>query len=273
MSPSRIDGRFFGGPTPLPAAGPARFSLAGESKVEVKEASDVVALPKGGFLVVGDLSDSAGYISADGKQSRVKLDGIKNHQSGLEGAAYDPLKNKLFVASEEKREIYRYSFDAKTGSAKLEKSFKVALDGADNKGVEGLAYLRGDFSPSGRPKLIAVKEGEPKTIALFDEDGSGKPEKVKLDDALKDAAKDFSAVAVDPISGHLFITSDESALVAEVKLKKKGDEWKAELVQSLPLRDDKGDALKRVEGVTFDERGNLFVLQENSRKLWKFDRK
>ena len=48
MSPARIDNRFFGIPQQVRSAGPARFKLAGESKVDVKEASDVVALPKMG---------------------------------------------------------------------------------------------------------------------------------------------------------------------------------------------------------------------------------
>ena len=65
------------------------------------------------------MSDSAGVISPTGVQTKVKLEGIENHHSGLEGVAYDPVQGKLFVSSEEARVIYRYSFDPEKGTAKL----------------------------------------------------------------------------------------------------------------------------------------------------------
>ena len=46
-----------------------------------------------------------------------------------------------------------------------------------------------------------------------------------------------------------------------------GDNIIGKLVQSFPLRDEKGKALDRVEGLSFNEKGDLFVLTENTGKL------
>jgi uncharacterized protein YjiK len=275
--PNRIDRGFF--PSAPPASvsrgGPARFkSAAGDAvKTDVKEASDVTALPNGKFVVVGDKSDSIAIIDADGRSVKVKLDGLKDGKSGLEAVTFSPRRNELFVASEEKNKVLRYKFDPDKGTAKLEKEFEFHLGGSKNKGIEGMAWLSGDVSPTGRPQLLIAKEGDPKTLALVEEDGSGKPKLIDLDGALKDVAKDFSAVAVDPVTGNLFVSSDEASLVAEVKLKGKGGKLHAELVQSLPLRDKHDDPLERVEGIAFDSKGNLHVLLENESKLLKLERK
>lgn len=272
--PARIDRGFFGGPLPAPNAGPARFRSAGDAiKLDVKEASDVVALPKSRFLVVSDLSDKVAVVDANGEHTKVKLEGLKDGKSGLEAAAFSPNKKQLFVASEEKDRLLRYSFDPDRGTAKLEKEIEVDLGGSRNKGIEGMAWLSGEFSPTGRPQLLLAKEGDPKTLALLEEDGSGKPKIIDLDGALKDVAKDFSALAVDPVSGHVFVSSDEASLVAEVKLKNKNGRLTADFVQSLPLRDKHDDPLERVEGIAFDQKGNLHVLLENERKLLKLERK
>lgn len=251
---------------------PARFRPATSTRVDVKEASDVCALPGGAFLVVGDLSDSAGLLRPDGSLQRVKLQGVKNHKSGLEGVAYDPLKKRLFVSSEEKRELLRYAFDAATGKATLERTFRLELGGKSNKGVEGLAWLPGSASPTGRPQLLAAREGSPRALYLLDDSGKGKLLELKLDKALEQVCPDFSGLAVDPRSGRLFIASDEASLVAEVALDGPASHPRARLVQSFPVTDERGKPLERVEGLTFDAAGNLHVLQENSRRLWRLER-
>jgi uncharacterized protein YjiK len=119
---------------------------------------------------------------------------------------------------------------------------------------------------------VLAKEGKPRTLALLDDSGKGKPLELQLDPALKAACADFSALAVDPRSGHLFVASDASSLVAEVALERSGRTVRAVLVQALPLRDDRGSLLQRVEGLAFDPAGNLHVLQENDRRLWRLDR-
>jgi uncharacterized protein YjiK len=178
------------------------------------------------------------------------------------------------VAREEKGELLRYEWDpAKNGAPKLEKTFKLELGGGKNKGVEGLAYLPEALSPTGNPQLVVAKEGNPRSIFLLDDGGGGKPLEVDLESQVRSVCKDFSALAIDPKTGNLFISSDQSSTAAQVKLVRDGNKVKGKLVQSFPLRDKDGDPLKRVEGLTFDSRGNLFVLTENDGDLHKFERK
>ena len=42
-----------------------------------------------------------------------------------------------------------------------------------------------------------------------------------------------------------------------------GKKVRAQLVQSIPVRSDKDKPLERIEGITFNAKGDLFVLTEN----------
>ncbi len=254
--------------------GAAKFGAAERTKYPVKEASDVVSLPGGKFLVVGDTANEVAVIDAAGKLTKMKLPGLPKGNSQLEGVAYDPVRHHLMVSREENGQILRYQWDPqKNAPPKLEKTFDVKQDGPKNKGIEGLAYLSGDFSPTGMPQLLAANEGSPRELMMFSDGGGGKPIKIKLEDQVKSVCKDFSAVAVDPKTGNVFISSDESSTVAQIELKRDGDKISGRLVQSFPLRDSKGKPLERVEGLTFNEKGDLFVLTENDGALHKLKRK
>jgi len=256
------------------ARGAAKFEVAEKTKFPMKEASDVVALPGGKFLIVGDRSDKVAIVDADGKVTKLKLPGLPNGKSQLEGVAYDPIRHHLLVSREEKGEILRYEWNPEKDVApKLEKTFTLKLDGPTNKGVEGLAYLPGELSPTGTPQLLAAHEGSPRELLLLGDGGGGKPMKIQLEEQVKSVCKDFSAVAVDPKTGHVFISSDESSTVAQIELKRDGDKIIGRLVQSFPLRDKKDKPLERIEGLTFNDKGDLFVLTENDGALHTLNRK
>ncbi len=256
-------------------ASAARFVPKGRIDTGAKEASDVVALPGGRFLVAGDTSGALRIVEKDGRVTKLPLEGLPKHKpSQFEGVAYDPVARTLLLSREESRELVRYSWDANgTKAPSLEKIYDVKhLGGPKNKGLEGLAFLPGDASPTGSPQLLGTKEGKPRELVMFDAKGGKHPLEVKLDDRLKNVCSDFSAVAVDPKSGHVFISSDESSVVAELALTKKGDHLEATYVGSFPLKDEQGDPLPRIEGLTFDQKGDLFVLTENDGKLLKLAR-
>lgn len=263
-------------PRPAPETAAARFEVAGVLKTGMAEASDVVALPGGRFMVVGDKSDKVTIVGADGKRTDLELPGLKNGKSQLEGVAYDPVRHHLFVSREESRELLRYDWDAnKKDAPVLEKRIDLeGLKGPTNKGVEGLTYVPGEVSPTGEPQLLLAKEGKPRELLLIGDGGKAKkPLSVKLEREVLAVCRDFSAVTVDPRTGHLFLSSDESATVAQIKLVRDGDKIIGKLVQSFPLRDDKGKPLERVEGLSFNEKGDLFVLTENNGKLHQLNRK
>ena len=259
-----------------PETAAARFELAGTLKTGMAEASDVAALPGGRFMVVGDKSDRVAIVGTDGKRTDLELPGLKNGQSQLEGVAYDPVRHHLFVSREESRELLRYDWDANKKAAPV-LGKRIDLDGfkgPTNKGVEGLAYIPGDVSPTGEPQLLLAKEGKPRELVIIGDGGkANKPLAVKLEREVLAVCRDFSAVTVDPRTGHLFLSSDESATVAQIKLVRDGDKVIGKLVQSFPLRDEKGKSLDRVEGLSFNEKGDLFVLTENNGKLHQLNRK
>lgn len=261
--------------SPAPERAAARFELAGTLKTGMPEASDVAALPGGRFIVVGDKKDSAVIVDAAGKRTKLELPGLKNGKSQLEGVTYDPVRKHLFVAREESGELLRYAWDAgkKNALPVLEKRMALDLGGPRNKGVEGLAWVPGEVSPTGMPQLLLAKEGKPRELLLLSDSGKGKLLPVKLEKEVLAVCRDFSAVTVDPKTGNLFISSDESAAVAQVRLVRDGDKVRAKLVQSFPLRDEKGKPLERVEGLSFNERGDLFVLTENNGKLHQLKRR
>lgn len=252
----------------------ARFEPSARIKTGAKEASDVVALPNGAFLVVGDRSDRITIVDRSGKSKQLELPGLQNGKSQLEGVAYDPTRHHLFVAREESAEILRYEWRPDDGKPpKLERRFELPKSERSNKGIEGLAWLSGELSPTGRPQLLLAGEGSPRRLLMGDAGGGGALSPVKLEREVFAVCRDFSAVAVDPRTGHVFISSDESATVAQVKLVRHKGELRGQLVQAFPLRTGKDKALERVEGLTFDERGNLFVLTENDGDLRQLSRR
>ena len=257
-----------------PETAAARFELAGTLKTGLPEASDVTSLPGGRFVVVGDKSNRMTVVGADGKKTELELPGLKNGKSQLEGVTYDPVRHHLFVSREESRELLRYEWnpDKKTPPV-LEKRIDLPDHGPSNKGFEGIAYVPGEVSPTGQPQLLLAKEGNPRELSMVGDGGKGKPLPIQLEKEVRAVCKDFSAVTVDPKTGHLFLSSDESATIAQIKLVRDGDKIIGKLVQSFPVRNDKGEAMERIEGLSFNEKGDLFVLTENNGKLHQLNRK
>ncbi len=254
--------------------GAASFEPGVTLKTGMKEASDVTALPNGRFLVVGDKRDWAVIVGANGERHELDLPGLKKGKSQLEGVAFDAAKGHLFVSREEAREVLRYSWDGSENSkATLDKKFDVDAGGPINKGIEGLAYISGDVSPTGTPQMLLAKEGKPRELSLVADSGKGKGLPIKLEKEVLAVCRDFSAATIDPKTGDLFISSDESATVAQVKLLRDGDKVVGRLVQSIPMRNEKGKPLDRIEGLAFDPKGNLFVLTENDGELHQLSRK
>jgi uncharacterized protein YjiK len=107
---------------------------------------------------------------------------------------------------------------------------------------------------------------------MLKESGGGELSPIELDPKLLEVCKDFSGMAIDPITGNLFLCSDESSSVAQLKLTQSGGKVSAKLVSSFTLRDESGKKLERAEGVAFDPQGNLLVLLENDSMLVKFKR-
>ena len=262
---------------------PAIFRLAEPIDVEITEPSDVAALPGGLFVVVSDIERTAALVTPGGAVEHISLrsdDG--DHESGFEAVTFDPESRRLFVVSEERHELEIYGFSG-TGFAdpRLLAHHALPALGAGkkkrkrkdrNKGVEGMAWLPAAISPTGKDQIVVAKEARPSALVVLDADGGGSPWEIALDERIEEACHDFSGLAVDPTSGRLFLCSDESAAFAELELVELRGELRAELVGVMELRDPRGDLMKRVEGIALDERGDVYVVLENARQLWRLER-
>lgn len=266
------------------AKGASQFRLLEPATdIEIPEPSDMTALGGGRFVVVSDVERSAALVSRGGKITRVLLGGGADDggESGFEAVAFDADGERLFVVSEERHELEIYAYDATSAPRllahhalpPLARGKKKRKKKDRNKGVEGMAWLPASLSPTGEPQLVLAKEARPSALVLLDADGGGAPREIALDGRIEDACHDFSGLAVDPTTGHLFLCSDESAAFAEIALVgERGGDLRAELVGATELRDPRGRPMERVEGIALDERGDLYVLLEDDRTVWRLAR-
>lgn len=251
------------------------YRYAGEIRIDLREPSDVVALPDGRFIVVCDRSNEIALVGRDGEHRMIALPEVDAAESGLEAVAYDAGKRRLFVVSEERATLLRYRLDLADAHAVFEARFKVRIGKKGekkkaNKGIEGMVFLPAAVSPTERAQLLVAKEGRPRVLALLGEDGAGDPEEIALDPEIKDVCADFSSLTVDPGSGHVIIGSDESAAAAAVALARTKRGVEARLVRALELSSKTGKSLERLEGIACAENGDLFVLLENDRVLLRY---
>lgn len=133
-----------------------------------------------------------------------------------------------------------------------------------NKGWEGIAVVDARFTADGKPRLVAVHEGAPKAVAVFGWPSLVPEVTLMLPTDLDAALDDLSDVTVDPKSGELLITSDESRRLARVKLDL-GVTPSLRLVSSreLPVGRD-----EKVEGVVVDDAGVISIVTDGSQRLF-----
>lgn len=274
-----------------------RYEVKGRYEIRgIVEASDLFPLPNGRFGAVSDSQDKVFIFDDEGKvKHTIDFPRLQNGSSQLEAAAYDPVKRKLAVVREEAREMLIYDFDASSPDDIGQRPKRISLPpfggghGRTNKGVEGMALLRGDLSITRRPQLIIANEAVPRKLFLLETNGEAKGEEVKIDGkkvrlpveievdvAARKYCRDFSGVAVDPKTGDIFVSSDESRAVVQLRLMKdkhKKNSCRAEYVAHFEVQKSNGDALERIEGIAFDKDGNLRLLSENNSKVYELKRK
>ena len=189
----------WGQPRGAAATGPARFGSPEKAKLGIDGASDITALPGGKFAVVADRRDLL-YLT-DGKTvtAQLHLPGVKDGGSMMEGVAFDPENNHLYITREEKHELVRFEWNPAEGKKpNYDKKFELSDGGPTNKGFEGLAFMPASLSPTGQSMVVLAKESSPREILFRGSNGGGKDLRLELDDDAKKKCKDFSAVAVDP---------------------------------------------------------------------------
>jgi uncharacterized protein YjiK len=264
----------WGSPRSSQAVGPAKFGAPEKAKLDIVGASDITALPGGKFAVVADRRDVLYLTDGNTVTDKLHLPGVKDGSSMMEGVAFDPENNHLYITREEKHELVRFEWNPGGGSKpSYDKKFELSHGGPLNKGFEGLTFMPSNVSPTGQSMVVLAKEASPREILFRGSNGGGNDLKLDLDDDAKKKCKDFSAVAVDPKTGDLFVSSQESSNVLQIKLTRDGDKIRGKIVQEISLVGKHGKPLDRVEGLTFDAKGNMLALSETAGDLYTYPRK
>ncbi|MBI5494686.1 MAG: SdiA-regulated domain-containing protein [Deltaproteobacteria bacterium] len=268
-------------------AEPVKFRAAGEYRIDVPEPSGITFLsPAEGFLVVSDCEDALFRVPVpegrglDTETLKLKADGGKKHLTGLEGVAYDRQSRSVLVLSEDRNQVGEVSLDRRgLALGKAEKLGELPdISRTGNKGFEGLALLPGANTPDGKPRLLAIHEGDPRKLVVMDRRTLHAEGTLSLTQRLKDHLADLADVAVDPRTGHLFLLSDESAAVAEVELvatrKARGGavSWDLRVVGTCELPYEVDGKRLQPEGLAFDDKGDLWVVAEKKRSLFHLAR-
>jgi uncharacterized protein YjiK len=262
---------------------PPKFKFDESYKLDVKEPSGLAYLPEmDRFVAVDDASRK--LVSFQLKKHKLKQDvldsspGGRDSISDFEGVAYDPERKRLITVSERSRRIRTFQLLAdqrrnepsglrQTGEARLPR-----LGQDPNKGIEGLAFLPGKFSPDGRSHLVAVNEADPKAVLLLDPDSLKLQHQLPLPKKWDKDVKDLSDIAVDPVSGHLFVLSDQSRQVLELELRLQDGELDLAKVQRFDIERKGTGKIQQAEGIAFDREGNLYIASEGSRRLYRYRR-
>ena len=281
---------------------PPKFSIESRHFTKIAEQSALVYVPAlQGFLAVDDESSSLHLIrrSALEKGGAVKSVALEipgPKLDDLEGVAFDPDHSRVLLVTEGGRKVYEVSLALVNGEIELGAAKKLGklekLGSEKNRGYEGLCYLPASLAPDGRAHLLAVHEGAPKRLGIFDPKTLEPRGFLALPSPLASVLKDLSDVAIDPKTGHLALLSDEGNHIGFVALehsksskphqvrtknKQGGFSLRPLSLLELPeldLKRARKDATRlQPEGVTFDAAGDLWVSAEGDRSMIRFLRK
>ena len=263
---------------------PATFRFADSYELDVKEPSGLAYIPElDRFVAIDDSSRT--LVVFELTKHKLKADRLdsrpdkKDKISDFEGITYDPERRRLITVSERSRRIRVFRLLAGRRTGKLSGLQQVGdarlpkLGDNPNKGIEGLAFLPGRFAPDSRSHIVAVNEADPKAVLLID------PETLKIEHTLELPKKwdkvigDLSDAAVDPLSGHLFLLSDESRQVLELELRIKRGTLDLAKVRRFDIEGRGTGKIKQPEGIVFDSDGDLYLTSEGSCLVYRYKRR
>jgi uncharacterized protein YjiK len=263
---------------------PATFRFADSYKLDVKEPSGLAYIPElDRFVVIDDSSRT--LVVFELTKHKLKADRLdsrpdkKDKISDFEGITYDPERRRLITVSERSRRIRVFRLLAGRRRGKLSGLRQVGdarlpkLSDNLNKGIEGLAFLPGKFAPDGRSHIVAVNEADPKAVLLIAPEALEIEHQLALPRKWDKAIGDLSDVAVDPLSGHLFLVSDESRQVLELELRIKRGKLDLAKVQRFDIEDRNTGKIKKPEGIVFDNVGDLYLTSEGSCRVYRYKRR
>jgi uncharacterized protein YjiK len=204
-------------------------------------------------------------LSPDGEVlARYPLSGF----SDVEGITYLG-DNLLLLAEERNQALVVVELPERPGALFREdyRALTLGLEAGGNQGFEGTGYDRaGD-------RLFVVKEHSPRKLYEIrglkaSIEGDFNLEVIDREAWIENVfATDLSSVHYDERTGHLALLSDESKVLMELDGKGKLISFRSLLGGFAGLQ----DGVPQGEGMTFDDRGNLYLVSEPN-LFYKFER-
>lgn len=244
-----------------------KLHVLSSEKTDVREFSGVTVLPDGRLAMVDD--ERGLYVHTPGVGGEFLEFRHDGRLTDLEGITLSSDGRSLIVVSEDEHRLWRLPLHGRGDKLDVDAPEKMGklpvLDDVPNKGWEGIETLPASSDPDGVERLIGVHEAKPRRIGLFNPDDLHEREMLKLPHALKKKLGDLADLAVDPVSGHLFLLSEETSTLAETRLVRNADgalDLETLAVKKLPWT----DGLKP-EGIAFAPDGSLYLVSETDRMV------
>ncbi len=264
-----------------------RFRQAEVHETGIEEPSAIAFIaPQVGFLVFADDSSAVWRVERPGpnqpKTNNHPLRPDDGAFEDVESATYDPQTGTVRLVSEASRRVYESRVARHAhGRVSLGEPRRLGrlkrVQRHDNSGYEGFTTLPSQLSPDGTKWDVAVNERAPRRLCFFDPSSLKYGGYAKLPKDAKPLFPDLSSVAIAE-DGALFLLSDEGSCFGQFVLKRAGKRSKAgfklRLVRQTPIVATNlplGNASRlQPEGMTFDERGDLWIVTEGGGLLIHF---
>ena len=227
-------------------------------KIDIPEASGIVSLPNGDFLVVDD-DQGIFLLSRDLKEKLILGRDECNFLEDLEGITISTDRKSLYILSEVGGRVFRLPLQ-KTGS-----DFKIGkpeplgslltLSERSNKGYEGICVI----SLNGQDHLLAVHQKDPVALAIFSLPELKRLTICRLPPELEQLLANLSDVTVDQRNGHILLLSAKSCRIVELRAKIRSSIEELEIVSNTKLR---GQLSGKPEGICFDSMERLVIVTD-----------
>jgi uncharacterized protein YjiK len=178
-----------------------------------------------------------------------------------EGIAYMG-KGRVVIVDEQQQRLHIFSLPEIAGPIRAEQTESLAIEinlSEHNKGFEGVTY-----DPA-NDRIFAIKERDPRQLysitGMLGSIGNRMQIRIKDLTAWVDRgvfSKDLSEGYYDPRTGHLLLLSEQSSNLTEL-------DQQGNFVSILSLRALAGDlkhTLPQAEGMTMDNKGELYIVSE-----------
>jgi uncharacterized protein YjiK len=232
--------------------------------VDLKEPSELVFDRRGAMLVVGAKDH---ILRIDGNEvKKIELPKL-GKEVDIEAIAYDPATDRIFISDEKASMLHAYSLEG-TKATWLH-SGPGSSD--TDKGIEGLAFLPAS-AVDGRERLLALYE-HGNQIAVYDPEDLETPiQFLTLPAEAQTILADLAGCGVDPETGALVILSQESARAASFAISVEDGELELTFRGEVILADFGETRERKLEGMAFDEKGDLYIESEIEKAVYRLER-